>query len=81
MKNTFNDLLDWIGNEKKMKIELDPSFYLSVPLMFSCQLDSDDEVRDRATFYVNVLKQGQKALSSAYILNGRFKCLYRSVID
>lgn len=39
--------------------------------LFSCQLDSDDEVRDRATFYVNVLKQKQKALSSAYILNGK----------
>lgn len=39
-----------------------------------CQLDSDDEVRDRATFYVNVLKQKQKALSSAYVLNG--KCFY-----
>lgn len=33
-------------------------------------MDTDDEVRDRSTFYVNVLKQQQKALSSAYILNG-----------
>ncbi|KAJ8017960.1 Coatomer subunit gamma-2 [Holothuria leucospilota] len=33
-------------------------------------LDSDDEVRDRATFYLNILKQNQKALNSAYILNG-----------
>ncbi|KAI8763960.1 coatomer subunit gamma-2 [Biomphalaria glabrata] len=41
-----------------------------VVLLERCQLDTDDEVRDRATFYVNVLKQKQKALSSAYILNG-----------
>ncbi|KAH9490642.1 Coatomer subunit gamma-2 [Bulinus truncatus] len=41
-----------------------------VVLLERCQLDTDDEVRDRATFYVNVLKQQQKALSSAYILNG-----------
>jgi hypothetical protein len=36
-------------------------------------MDTDDEVRDRATFYVNVLKQQQRALSSAYILNGMFR--------
>lgn len=36
-------------------------------------MDTDDEVRDRSTFYVNVLKQQQKALSSAYILNGKLK--------
>ncbi|CAE1294820.1 COPG [Acanthosepion pharaonis] len=41
-----------------------------VVLLERCQLDTDDEVRDRATFYVNVLKQYQKALNSAYILNG-----------
>ena len=34
-----------------------------------CLLDSDDEVRDRALLYIEVLKQKQKALSSAYILN------------
>ena len=34
-----------------------------------CLLDSDDEVRDRAVLYLEVLKQKQKALSSAYILN------------
>lgn len=33
-------------------------------------MDTDDEVRDRATFYVNVLKEKEKALSSGYILNG-----------
>ncbi|XP_046334578.1 coatomer subunit gamma-2-like [Haliotis rufescens] len=41
-----------------------------IVLLERCQLDSDDEVRDRATFYVNILKQQQKALNSAYILNG-----------
>jgi hypothetical protein len=29
----------------------------------------DDEVRDRATFYLNILEQHQKALNSAFILN------------
>ena len=33
-------------------------------------LDTDDEVRDRATFYLRVLNERQKSLSSAYILNG-----------
>lgn len=41
-----------------------------VVLLERCQMDTDDEVRDRATFYVNVLKQQQRALGSAYILNG-----------
>lgn len=34
-------------------------------------MDSDDEVRDRATFYVNILQQKQKALNAAYIFNGK----------
>ena len=34
------------------------------------ELDTDDEVRDRATFYHHVLEERQKALNSAYILNG-----------
>ena len=38
---------------------------------FRCLLDDDDEVRDRATFYLTVLQEQQKALNSAYILNGR----------
>lgn len=41
-----------------------------IVLLERCELDSDDEVRDRATFYVRVLKERQKALNSAYILNG-----------
>lgn len=36
-------------------------------------MDSDDEVRDRATFYMNVLQQKQKALNAAYIFNGKDK--------
>ncbi|KAL9960850.1 hypothetical protein ACROYT_G034355 [Oculina patagonica] len=39
-------------------------------LLSRCLLDTDDEVRDRATFYVNILKEKEKALSSGYILNG-----------
>ncbi|XP_027764417.1 coatomer subunit gamma-2 [Empidonax traillii] len=35
-----------------------------------CMMDSDDEVRDRATFYLNVLQQRQLALNAAYIFNG-----------
>uniref|UniRef100_A0A8C4I7L5 Coatomer subunit gamma n=1 Tax=Dicentrarchus labrax TaxID=13489 RepID=A0A8C4I7L5_DICLA len=40
-------------------------------LMQRCMMDSDDEVRDRATFYMNVLQQKQKALNAAYIFNGK----------
>ncbi|KAG2460094.1 COPG2 protein, partial [Polypterus senegalus] len=39
-------------------------------LLQRCMMDSDDEVRDRATFYMNVLQQKQKALNAAYIFNG-----------
>ena len=41
-------------------------------VLFDCrsQLDSDDEVRDRATFYLTILQEQQAALNSAYILNG-----------
>ncbi|KFP24788.1 Coatomer subunit gamma-2, partial [Colius striatus] len=35
-----------------------------------CMMDSDDEVRDRATFYLNVLQQRQISLNAAYIFNG-----------
>ncbi|XP_059169133.1 coatomer subunit gamma-2-like [Physella acuta] len=54
----------------KFGAHCDDLLHSCVVLLERCQLDSDDEVRDRATFYVNVLKQKQKALSSAYILNG-----------
>ena len=44
-------------------------------LLDRCLVDSDDEVRDRALLYLEVLKQKQKPLSSAYILN-RETCLF-----
>ncbi len=40
-----------------------------IVLLKRCLLDGDDEVRDRATFYLRVLEQQQKTLNSAYILN------------
>ena len=40
-----------------------------IVLLDRCLMDSDDEVRDRALLYLEVLKQKQRALSSAYILN------------
>lgn len=33
-------------------------------------MDGDDEVRDRALLYLEILKQKQKALTSRYILSG-----------
>uniref|UniRef100_H2YIZ1 Coatomer subunit gamma n=1 Tax=Ciona savignyi TaxID=51511 RepID=H2YIZ1_CIOSA len=42
-------------------------------LLSRSMMDEDDEVRDRATFYFHTLQQQQKALNSAYILNGWFK--------
>ncbi|XP_074832121.1 coatomer subunit gamma-2 isoform X1 [Carettochelys insculpta] len=39
-------------------------------LLQRCMMDSDDEVRDRATFYLNVLQQRQITLNAAYIFNG-----------
>lgn len=41
-------------------------------LLQRTMLDQDDEVRDRATFYYQLLKQNDKALHSAYILNCSF---------
>jgi len=41
-----------------------------VVLLKRSELDTDDEVRDRATFYRCILEEKQKALNSAYILNG-----------
>lgn len=35
-----------------------------------CCMDTDDEVRDRATLYLTILQQKQAALNSHYILNG-----------
>lgn len=45
-------------------------------------MDSDDEVRDRATFYMNVLQQKQKALNAAYIFNGKYtRLVYTTIGD
>lgn len=38
-------------------------------LLQRSMLDEDDEVRDRATFYFNILSNNDKVLTSAYILN------------
>nr|XP_033814492.1 coatomer subunit gamma-2 isoform X2 [Geotrypetes seraphini] len=38
-------------------------------LLQRCMMDSDDEVRDRATFYLNVLKERQVVLNANYIFN------------
>uniref|UniRef100_A0A6I8SY26 Coatomer subunit gamma n=1 Tax=Xenopus tropicalis TaxID=8364 RepID=A0A6I8SY26_XENTR len=39
-------------------------------LLRRCVMDDDNEVRDRATFYLSILEHRQKALNSTYILNG-----------
>ena len=39
--------------------------------IFRCMMDTDDEVRDRATFFYHVLNEKDKSLSSAYILNSK----------
>merc|ERR1719491_1486845 len=39
-------------------------------LLGRCQMDADDEVRDRATYFKAVLEQHEAALNSQYILNG-----------
>lgn len=41
-------------------------------LLNRSKLDNDDEVRDRASFFYDILSQNDKALSSAYILNSNF---------
>jgi len=38
-------------------------------LLMRCLLDTDDEVRDRATFYLALLRNGQSNILSNYILN------------
>lgn len=41
-----------------------------VCLVIRCLLDNDNEVRDRAILYLEVLKKRQKSLSTQYILSG-----------
>ncbi|CAL8090536.1 unnamed protein product [Orchesella dallaii] len=38
-------------------------------LLMRCQMDSDDEVRDRATLYFQLLSSGDRALTNQFILN------------
>lgn len=38
-------------------------------LLARCQMDSDDEVRDRATYYINILTKNDKSLYNNYILD------------
>lgn len=37
-------------------------------LLARCQMDNDDEVRDRATYYSCILQQQDKALYNNYII-------------
>eukprot|EP00095_Tigriopus_kingsejongensis_P010714 maker-scaffold179_size282488-snap-gene-1.26 protein:Tk10714 transcript:maker-scaffold179_size282488-snap-gene-1.26-mRNA-1 annotation:"coatomer subunit gamma-2" len=39
-------------------------------LLGRCQMDNDDEVRDRATYFKAILEQQQQNLNSQFILNG-----------
>lgn len=45
-------------------------------LLARCQMDSDDEVRDRATYYINILNKNDKSLYNNYILNTLQVSLY-----
>ena len=38
-------------------------------LLMRCQMDSDDEVRDRATLYFRLLSTEDRSLANTYILN------------
>lgn len=38
-------------------------------LLVRCQMDSDDEVRDRATYYSSILNRKDKSLYNSYILD------------
>jgi len=39
-------------------------------LLNRCQMDADDEVRDRSTYFKAILEQQQASLNNQYILNG-----------
>ena len=43
-------------------------------LLGRCQMDGDDEVRDRATYFKVILEQQQQNLNSQFILNGLQVC-------
>lgn len=39
-------------------------------LLARCQMDTDDEVRDRATYYYSILETQDKPLANHYIVEG-----------
>ena len=47
--------------------DLQPSICV---LLERCLTDEDDEVRDRATYYLSVLRQQNQQLNNNYIING-----------
>uniref|UniRef100_A0A2K5LKF9 Coatomer gamma subunit appendage Ig-like subdomain domain-containing protein n=1 Tax=Cercocebus atys TaxID=9531 RepID=A0A2K5LKF9_CERAT len=50
-------------------------------LLKRCVMDDGNEVRDRATFYLNVLEQKQKALNAGYMLNGLTRALQQYTLE
>lgn len=38
-------------------------------LLARCQMDSDDEVRDRATYYNSIFREQDRSLCSTYIID------------
>lgn len=47
-----------------------PQLRMSVEtLLKRCLLDSDDEVRDRAAFYLSVLRSGDSSVMAQYIVD------------
>ena len=42
---------------------------IALVLLSRCQMDADDEVRDRATYFKAILEQHEASLNSQYILN------------
>lgn len=40
-------------------------------LLSRCQMDSDDEVRDRATYYTSILQHGDKKIINDYIISNQ----------
>ncbi|PSN51438.1 hypothetical protein C0J52_08977 [Blattella germanica] len=48
-------------------------------LLARCQMDTDDEVRDRATYYYSILERQDKPLSNHYIVEGLQDCEHTSL--
>lgn len=68
----MNDILAAVCALAKLGASSDELLPNILILLQRTMCDQDDEVRDRATFYYQLLKQNDKALNSAYILNGKF---------